>query len=94
MLTSLVVPGFTSVILWTRKETINDGFTSVFLFRTAPEPGESMAIPHGCAVKQGVAAPYTRGVVEGNPSANTASTSATVTNSLRLRIFFLTRRSD
>src|SRR5713226_6759087 len=88
VLTFVLVPGCTRVKLLTRKDTRKDGLTVWFLFKTAPDPGERIAILHFDADKQGVAAPYAWGVSEGIPTRKMAIRSGTVINRLWLFIFF------
>jgi len=57
VLTFVLVPGCTRVILLTRNDTKKDGLTVWFLFKTAPDPGERIAMLHLDVDRQGVAAP-------------------------------------
>src|SRR5712691_4538140 len=82
------VPGWSRVKLLTRNETRKDGLTVWFLFNTAPDPGERIAMLHFDVDRQGVADPYAWGVSEGIPNRKMAIRSGTVMNRLWLFIFF------
>ena len=69
---------------------MKDGLTVWFLFKTAPDPGERIAMLHLDEDRHGVAAPYTCGVREGIPTRNIAIRSGTVIHRLWLFIFFET----
>src|SRR5713101_2535812 len=91
VLTFVLVPGWTRVKLLTRNETRKDGLTVWFLFNTAPDTGERIAVLEFDVDSQGVADPYAWGVSEGIPNRKMAIRSGTVMNRLWLFIFFGTK---
>jgi hypothetical protein len=90
---SLVVHGCAKVKFLTRNETRKVGLTVWFLFNAPPDPGDKIAMVH--FGEHGVAAAYTRGVVEGIATKKMASTSAIIANRLQFNIFlFAASRSQ